>query len=251
MPDPAGAIGTPSHRPTLDAGCTRINACTSTNRLLNGEAWAGNNQIWQTEFNSNTIQLFDLNTCQVLRQCPAPGANYPSELTLLNGTLYHYDFGTGLIYAINPATCQVIATCDPPGDDLAEGLTSDGTYLYKGDSQSIYRFLPPAPTGAGCQEVSRCPNPQGDSADGLTLCNGLIIMLGYTGNVYSIDFNTGTAIGACQLNLGADGNGITSDRAGRLWADNVNGDLDAVDAGCQIPVPVLSVTWTSIKSRYR
>lgn len=245
--DPQGAIGRPEPRGTPAAGCARINVCGTPGRALNGEAWAGGNQVWQTELTTNSLQLFDLGTCQVIRQCPAPGASFPSELTLLNGTLYHYDFGTGLIYAIDPTTCQVMATCDPPGDDLAEGLTSDGTYLYRGDSQFIYKFLPPAAAGTECQSVSTCPNPVGDSADGLTMCNDMLIMLGYSGTVYRIDFNTGTVVGACPLNDGAAGNGLTSDHVGRLWTDQLNGDLDAVDVGCQIPDPVRKFTWSALK----
>lgn len=249
--DPQGAIGSPGRRPTLDAVCTRINVCSSASRVLNGEAWVGGDQLWQTEIITNTLQLFDLNTCQIIRQCPAPGGSYPSELTLLNGTLYHYDFGTGLLYAIDPPTCLVMATCDPPGDDLAEGLTSDGTYLYRGDSEFIYKFLPPSDAGGDCRQVSVCPNPAGDSADGLTTCNGQIIMLGYSGTAYRIDFNTCSVVGACQLNLGAEGNGLTSDHVGRLWTDHVNGNLDAVDVGCQIPVPVRGSTWSGLKLMVR
>ena len=61
--DPRGAIGSPEPRSTLAAGCARINVCRTPGRALNGEAWAGGNQVWQTELTTNTLQLFDLGTC--------------------------------------------------------------------------------------------------------------------------------------------------------------------------------------------
>lgn len=248
--DPIDAVGLKWNGPTLDANCTRVNACTST-RVLNGEAWAAGSLVWQTDFTARFLELYDTATCQLVARCPAPGETSPSELTVLGGLLYHYDFGTGLLYGVDTNLCQAVTVCNPPGDDLAEGLTSDGTFLYKGDSQFIYKFLPAGAAGGGCQEVARCPNPINDSADGLAFCNDQLIMLGYSGAIYRIDFNTCTITGNCQLNNGADGNGITSDHAARLWADNVNGDLDLVDVGCSIPIPVERQTWTGIKAFYR
>lgn len=248
--DPIDAVGSKWNEPTLDANCTRVNACTSS-RQLNGEAWAGGSLLWQTDFGGGLLELYDTSTCQFVSRCVVPGGVSPSELTVLGGLLYHYDFGTGLLYGINTTSCQTASICNPPGDDQAEGLTSDGTYLYKGDSQFIYKFLPGGAAGGGCQEVARCPNPAGDSADGLTFCNDQLIMLGYSGIVYRIDFNSCTITGTCQLNAGASGNGIASDRTNRLWADNINGDIDLVDVGCSIPIPVSRETWSSIKVFYR
>ena len=245
--DPAGAPGTTPQLPNT-VSCNRVPVCTDT-QIYNGEAFAGPGLIWRTNFVASTLELYDVNTCQVIKRCPAPGAVAPSELTLLNGILYHYDFGTGLLYGIDPNTCQVVYTCNPPGDDLGEGLTNDGTALWKGDSQNLYRFIPSA--SAGCQVVKVCPNPAGDSADGLSFCGEHLIMLGYSGNLYEIDPASCTVLGLCPLNAGASGNGITSDRTAILYVDDVAPKLDRVDVGCRIPTPTLKESWGHMKSVYR
>ena len=246
--DPANAPGL-GNGPT--AACTRVNVCTST-VLANGEAYAGSGLMWRTNFSAGTLELVDLaNNCTVVKSCPAPGAISPSELTLLNGVLYHYDFGTDLLYAIDPATCQVLASCDPPGDDFAEGLTNDGVALWRSDSTVLIRFTPPSAAGPGCEVLARCPLPPGDAADGLTMCEGNLIMLGYSGTIYRIDPNTCEVTGRCDLNTGASGNGLSSNRMDTVFADNSNGDLDSIDVGCRIPLPVSEQTWGAIKALYR
>ena len=246
--DPQNAIGLGG---SPAATCARVNLCTG-GAISNGEAYAGPGLLWRTNFLNNTLELVDLaNGCAVIKSCPAPGASSPSELTFLNGVLYHYDFGTGLIYAIDPTTCQVLASCDPPGDDLAEGLTNDGQALWRSDSVELIKFTPPSAAGPGCQVLARCPLPPGDSADGLTMCQGNLIMLGYSGTVYSIDPNTCTVTGSCDLNAGASGNGVTSNRINTIYADDVSGDLDQIDVGCHIPLPAKASTWGGVKAIYR
>ena len=240
-----GLVGSPA------AVCARVNVCTAGG-LANGEAFAGPGLLWRTNFTANTLELVDLaNACAVIKSCPAPGAVSPSELTLLNGILYHYDFGTGLIYAIDPNTCQVLASCDPPGNDLAEGLTNDGEALWRSDSVELIKFTPPSASGSGCQVLARCPLPPGDSADGLTMCQGNLIMLGYSGTVYSIDPNTCAVTGSCALNAGASGNGLTSNRINAIFADDDSGALDQIDVGCRIPLPARTSTWGDVKAIYR
>jgi hypothetical protein len=247
--DPVGAPGTAATRLPNAVSCNRINVCVG-NQAYNGEAFVAPGLIWRTNFFAYTLELYDVNACQVIRSCPAPGGNAPSELTLLNGILYHYDFGTGLLYGIDPNTCQVVSVCNPPGDDLGEGLTNDGTALWKGDGSNLYRFLP-GPV-AGCQVLSVCPNPAGDAADGLSFCGEHLIMLGYSGNLYEIDPVSCAVLGLCPLNLGAQGNGITSDRTAILYVDDIATNLlDRVDVGCSIPTPTLRQSWGLVKSTYR
>jgi len=249
--DPLNAPGSDgSNGPaTPGALCDRINVCTS-DVLYNGEAYAGPGLLWRTNFSNLTIELWDLAKCTVIRSCPAPGAVSPSELTYMGGILYHYDYGTGLIYAIDPSTCQVIASCNAPGDDLGEGLTNDGTFLWRSDSSALIQFSPPTAV-AGCSIVGRCPLPGGDAGDGLTMCNGQLVMLGYSGRLYTIDPSGCDVTGLCDLNAGASGNGLTGNRSDTVLADNMNGDLDRVDVGCDIPVPVEPRTWGGVKAIYR
>ena len=104
----------------------------------------------------------------------------------------------------------------------------------------------------GCQVVRVCPNPAGDSADGLTFCGDNLIMLGYSGNLYEISPATCAVIGLCPLNAGASGNGITGDRNAVIFVDDiVSLNLDKVETGCDIPVPVEASTWSGVKVRYR
>lgn len=224
--DPVGAIGSPALEEGI--GCNRIGICP-TIANSNGEAWAGNGQVWVTDFNAQQLRLVDTNTCTVIRSCQAPGGGQPSENTLIGNTLYHYDFALGLVFRIDAATCQLQGFCNPPGDDLAEGLTNDGQYLWKGDSQALYKFDP-----ATCQVVQVCPNPPGDSADGLTMCGNYLVMLGYSGRVYQIDPTTCAIVSSCALNQGAAGNGITSDRIDKLIVDQP-ANLDRVDLSCDHP----------------
>lgn len=246
--DPVGAPGTSSVVFPNAVNCARVNVCAGA-ALYNGEAFVSPGLIWRTNFSANLLELYDVNVCQVVRTCPAPGAIAPSELTVFNGILYHYDYGTGLLYGIDPNTCQVVSVCNPPGDDFGEGLTNDGTALWKGDSANLYRFIP-AP--AGCQVLGVCPNPAGDAADGLSFCGEHLLMLGYSGNLYEIDPGTCSVLGLCPLNSGAQGNGITSDRTAILYVDDVNtNQLDRVDVGCRIPTPTLQRSWGSLKSTYR
>ena len=158
----------------------------------------------------------------------SPGEPLPAKTTLLNGVLYHYDFGTGALYGIDTDTCAVVSTCDPPGDDLAEGLTNDGTFLWKGDSTTLYKFDP-----ATCEIVATCPNPAGDSADGLSMCGSFLIMLGYSGVIYQIDPETCEVVSSCNLNAGPAGNGIASDRSSRLFVDQPD-NIDVVDLDCGV-----------------
>jgi hypothetical protein len=224
--DPIGAIGVPETG--LGVNCVRVPLCPNA-ALINGEAYAGNNRLWQTDFNADVIKLVDVsNNCTVLQTCPAPGGLSPSENTLLGSTLYHYDFGTGLMYGINTANCAVVSTCNPPGDDFAEGLTNDGTFLWRGDSTTLYKFDP-----ANCQVVATCPNPPGDSADGLSMCGQFLLMLGYSGRVYQIDPTTCRVVSSCILNQGAAGNGIASDRISRLFADQPT-NIDQLDLDCDV-----------------
>lgn len=225
--DPLGAVGLPAPgREGVD--CVRVPLCPN-GAVINGEAYAGNQKLWQSDFNAQLLKLVDVSSnCQVLTTCPTPGAISPSENTLLNGILYHYDFGTGLLYGINPSTCAVVSTCNPPGDDFAEGLTNDGTFLWKGDSTTLYKFNP-----TNCQIVSSCPNPTGDSADGLSFCGTYLVMLGYSGRIYQIDPTTCQVVSSCLLNQGAAGNGITSDRISKLFVDQ-SANIDQVDLGCNV-----------------
>lgn len=55
----------------------------------------------------------------------------------------------------------------------------------------------------------------------------------------------------CTLLFWRSATALLLTRTGRLWADNVNGDIDAVDVGCSIPVPVAPTTWSGIKTLYR
>jgi hypothetical protein len=247
--DPVGAPGSEASQTPNGSACARVNLCTGT-PVYNGEAFAGPSLLWRTNFFARTLELYDVAACRVIRDCPAPGGLAPSELTMLNGILYHYDFAAKLLYGIDPNTCQVVYTCDPPGDDLAEGLTSDGSALWKGDSQNLYRFIPTV--GGGCQVLSVCPNPAGDSSDGLSFCGEHLLMLGYSGNLYEIDPANCQVVGLCPLNLGASGNGIASDRNSILYVDDdTTLKLDRVDVGCDIPVPAVSRSWGHVKSLYR
>lgn len=247
--DPDGAPGTKVQRPPGVVACNRVSVCAGGS-LYNGQAFAGPGRIWRTNFFGRTLEFYDTDNCAVLTSCPAPGGVSPSELTLFSGVLYHYDFGTGLLYGIDPNTCLVVYVCDPPGDDLAEGLTHDGTALWKGDSHNLYRFLPTA--SGGCQVLSVCPNPAGDAADGLSFCGDNLIMLGYSGTLYEIDPATCVTVGLCPLNEGASGDGITSDRSALLFVDNSStNQLDRLDVGCDIPVPTLRKSWGHVKSVYR
>jgi hypothetical protein len=188
--DPVGAIGAPALEEGI--GCNRIGICPTVANS-NGEAWAGNGQVWVTDFNAQQLRLVDTaNGCSVIRSCPAPGGGSPSENSLIGNTLYHYDFALGIVFRIDATTCQLQGFCNPPGDDLAEGLTNDGQALWKGDSQALYKFDP-----LTCQVLQVCPNPPGDSADGLTMCGKYLVMLGYSGRVYQIEPNTCTIVASC------------------------------------------------------
>jgi len=225
--DPVGAIGAPTLEEGID--CSRIGICP-TIASSNGEAWAGNGQIWVTDFNSQQLRLVDTaNGCNVIRSCAAPGAGSPSENALIGNTLYHYDFALGLVFRLDATTCQLQGFCDPPGDDLAEGLTSDGQALWRGDSQALYKFDP-----VTCEILQVCPNPPGDSADGLTMCGKYLVMLGYSGRVYQIEPNTCTIVASCALSQGAAGNGITSDRIDKLYVDQPS-NIDRVNLTCDQP----------------
>lgn len=225
--DPIGAVGSTTFEEAV--GCNRIGICPTVANS-NGEAWAGNGQVWVTDFGAQRLRLIDTtNGCAVIRSCVAPGGGQPSENTLIGNTLYHYDFGAGLLFRIDATTCSLLGFCDPPGDDLAEGLTTDGQALWKGDSQALYKFDPQT-----CQVLQVCPNPPGDSADGLTMCGNYLVMLGYSGRVYQIDPVTCTIVASCALNQGAAGNGITSDRIDKLFVDQP-ANLDRVDLSCNQP----------------
>lgn len=242
--DPPSAIGLDHRRDQTNVACARVNICSSL-PVINGEAWAGNNQVWQADFFDKVLTLRDLTTCQVIKRCVAPGGVAPSELTMYQGMLVHYDFGTGLLYFINPDSCKVLWTCDAPGDNSAEGLTSDGVYLYKAAGDGVHKFTS---TPNGCVDVGICPNPPGDSFDGLTMCQGNLVGLGYSGMLYLMNPNCGI-IGTCPLNSGASGNGLASDGTGRVFVDDISAlTLDEVDVGCQIPLPVQPSTWSKIKA---
>lgn len=224
--DPPGAVGAPASEEGL--GCDRIQICPSVSSS-NGEAWAGNGLVWITDYGAQQLRLTDTNTCQVIRSCPAPGGLEPSENALIGDVLYHYDFGADLLFRIDTATCNVLGFCNPPGDSLAEGLTSDGQYLWRGDSVALYKFDP-----LTCQVVATCPNPPGDSADGLTMCGEYLVMLGYSGRIHQIDPNTCQVVSSCALNFGAAGNGITSNRVDTLLVDQPGG-IDRVNLSCDEP----------------
>lgn len=244
--DPPSAIGLDHRRDQTNIACARVNICSSL-PVINGEAWAGNNQVWQTDFFDRVITLRDVITCQVVKRCVVPNLISPSELTVWQGKLVLYDFITGLLYFIDPDSCNVLWTCDAPGDNSAEGLTSDGVYLYKASSDGVYKFTS---TPNGCVVVSVCPNPPGDSFDGLTMCHGNLVGLGYSGTLYLMNPNCGI-IGSCPLNAGARGNGLASDGIGRVFVDDISAlTLDDVDVGCQIPLPVEPTSWSGIKARY-
>ncbi len=224
--DPPGAVGKPSVADVV--GCNRVPLCTAIANS-NGEAWVANGQVWITDFAAGRLRLIDtLNGCTEISSCIAPGGGSPSENTLLGNVLYHYDFSAGLVFRVDPTNCTLLGFCNPPGDDLAEGLTNDGQYLWKGDSTSLYKFDP-----VTCQVVQTCANPPGDSADGLTMCGQYLIMLGYSGTVYQIDPSTCTVVSTCTLNQGSSGNGITSDRLDRLFVDQP-ARLDLVDLVCNL-----------------
>ena len=247
--DPLGAPGTSAPKLPNAVSCARVNVCAGATQY-NGEAFVSPGLIWRTNFTAALLELYDVNACQVIRTCPAPSAAAPSELTLMNGILYYYDFVTGLLYGIDPNTCQVVYSCNPPGDDLGEGLTNDGTALWKGDGSNLYRFVPTV--SGGCQVLGVCPNPVGDAADGLSFCGEHLIMLGYSGNLYEIDPPSCQVLGLCPLNSGAQGNGITSDRTAILYVDDViTNQLDRVDVGCRIPTPAVKQSWGLVKSTYR
>lgn len=251
-PDPAQAIGQSSRLPALDGSCSRVPLCLTGSRVLNGEAYVNSAKLWQTNFSTGMLELLDLTTCQVIQRCPAPNPSAPSELAMYGGLLVEYDFGTGVLTAIDTTNCAVVWTCNPPGDDLAEGLTADGTYLYKADSRGIYRF---SVDNVGTVTLAGfCANVPGDSYDGLTFCkqNGeTLVALGYSGVLYQIDFNTCQVLASCQLNLGADGNGLASNFVDHVYVDNVNGNVDELNVGCSLPpVPVEATTWSGIKARF-
>ncbi|MHC4504107.1 MAG: hypothetical protein ACYTFI_12435 [Planctomycetota bacterium] len=214
--------------------CERIAICQGTPGVANGQAFTSDGLIWQTDFSNARINLVDSNNdCAVVAQCPVPGGA-PSENAFDGTFVHHYNFSTGLLYQIDPQDCQIVATCDPPGDDLAEGLTWDGEALWKGDSSTLYRISTPA---QGCQVLGSCPNPAGTAADGLATCGDLNVMLGYDGTLYQIDPATCEAVGACSLNDGSAGDGITSDNLppfASLFADQP-GFVDLLGAFCSVP----------------
>ncbi len=237
---------------TPGAACDRVNVCATPGVVYNGEAFAGMGRIWRTNFTDGVLELWDVVNCTILARCPDPaaGVGTPSELTVIGDILYHYNFGTGLIYAIDTNTCQEVARCDAPGNDLGEGLTNDGTYLWRSDGNELIQFTPPT-AAAGCQIVGRCPLPAGDAGDGLTMCKDQLVMLGYSGTLYTIDPVTCRITGVCDLNAGATGNGLAGNRSDTVLADNDNGDLDRVDVGCDIPVPLENSTWGGVKALHR
>ena len=251
-PDPASAIGQSSRLPALDGSCSRVPLCVTGSRVLNGEAYVASAKLWQTNFSINMLELVDLTTCQIVKRCPAPNPSAPSELAMYKGWLVEVDFGSGMLSAIDTSNCAVVWTCNPPGDDLAEGLAADGPYLYKADSQGIWQF---SVDNTGTVTLGGfCANVPGDSYDGLTFCKQggeTLVALGYSGVMYQIDFNSCRVLASCQLNLGAEGNGLASNFVDHVYVDNVNGDVDELNVGCSLPpVPVEATTWSGIKARF-
>ena len=223
--DPVGAPGLPGLGPLP---CERIALCNTGVSLTNGEAYAGNGRLWQTDFNGGQLRLVDTkNDCNVLATCPIPPGS-PSENAYDGEFVYHYNFATGLIYQIDPDTCAIVSSCDAPGDDFAEGLTYDGEFFWKGDSTTLYKFTYAA---GNCQIVDSCPNPPGEAADGLAMCGNLLNMLAYSGIIYQIDPVTCDVVGACQLNVGAAGNGVASDGVSDLFVDQPD-FIDVVNVDC-------------------
>ncbi len=242
--------GAPSGRPSA-VPCETSFSCGIDGRT-NGLAYAGGNLIWLA-YSDGYALLKDPTTCNVSKFCGLPGTPGASSELAYDGTfLYHYNFATGLIYKIDPNTCEVLASCDAPGDNLAEGLTWDGQYLWKGDSEALWRFTPPPE----CVVVGSCPNPAGDTANGLTMCGSSLIMLGYSRRIYRIDPARCEAVEICTDPYA--GNGLTSDRSSFLYAEVPLGQpgddgsgIARIPIDCASPTATEDRSWGSVKALYR
>lgn len=214
--------------------CTRSEVCSRDGlNSINGEAAIADGLFWQTDFNDRRLRLFDSRDgCRVIKAISVPGGG-PSENAFDGQYVYHYNFSTGLIYVYDPDTCELVNQCDAPGDDIGEGMTFDGEYLWKGDSSRLYRFE--VLQDGTCNVVDSFPYPDNDAADGLGYCDGLLIMLGYSGLIYQIDPTTRQVVGMCRLNNGNRGNGVTADGNLRVAVDQPT-SIDLLEIKCGEPL---------------
>jgi len=196
---------------------------------VNGLTW-GNLGIWIADVTNQKIIKLDPVTGQVLRTFPT-ASTFPGGLAHDGYYLWFFDFAGDQIRKIHPLSGDILCSIPNPLPN-GEGLTCDGTDLYRGGSDSlIIRF---DTTGTVTDTI---PVPAG-------WCQGL----GWDGSHlwYAITYQlwqlAGDSVVQSMITPGNSDGGITFDGQYLRFADNTRKQIISADVG----IPTADCPWLTV-----